>query len=151
MWTHTYIAYMNCACTLIRAQKNDSTMKKKKTLPPAIPCMNLDNIRVSEIRQRKTNTIWYCIYVVSGEKSWFHRNKEKNDGFQRLRVGNRMMQVKEYKVSDIRKTNSEVLIMCSMMTAVSNTALSTGKLLSLSPWSYMHTVNHANCMRWRMC
>ena len=46
-------------------------MRKKETLPFVTICMDLEGITKSD-RQRKTNTVWYRLYVES-KKSQTHR------------------------------------------------------------------------------
>ena len=48
-----------------------STIKKNEIMPFAEAWMNLEIIILSEIRQRKTNIIWYHLYVE------FHKNNTK--------------------------------------------------------------------------
>ena len=40
-------------------------MKKNEILPHAAMWMNLEGIMLNEISQRKTNTVWYHLYVKS--------------------------------------------------------------------------------------
>ena len=40
-------------------------MKKNEILPHAAMWMNLEGIMLSEISPRKTNTVWYHLYVKS--------------------------------------------------------------------------------------
>ena len=42
-----------------------SAIKKNETLPFAATWMNLEIIVLSEVSQKKTNAIWYHIYVES--------------------------------------------------------------------------------------
>ena len=46
-----------------------STIKKNEILPFVATWMDLEGIMVSEISQRKTNTVWYHLYVES-KKYW---------------------------------------------------------------------------------
>ena len=56
-----------------------SAIKKKKILPFAATQMNAD-ITVSEVSQRKTNTIWYHSYVESKKQcKWIHiQNRDRH-------------------------------------------------------------------------
>ena len=40
-------------------------IKKNKIVSFAATWMDLENIRISEVRERKTNIIWYHLYVES--------------------------------------------------------------------------------------
>ena len=40
-----------------------SAMKRNKILPFAATWIDLEGIMLSEISQRKTNTVWYHVYV----------------------------------------------------------------------------------------
>ena len=42
-----------------------SVIKKNEIMPLAATQMDLDIIILSEVRQRKTNIVWYCVYVDS--------------------------------------------------------------------------------------
>ena len=46
-----------------------SAIKKKEILPFAKAWMDLENIMLSKISQRKTNTIWFHSYMESNEQS----------------------------------------------------------------------------------
>ena len=45
-----------------------SAIKKNKILPCTMTSMNLEGSMLTEIRQRKTNTIYYHLYVKSLQK-----------------------------------------------------------------------------------
>ena len=45
-----------------------SALKKKKGLPFDTMYMNLKDIMLSKISQRKINTVWYHLYVASKRK-----------------------------------------------------------------------------------
>ena len=40
-----------------------------------ITCIDLENIRLSEISQRNTNTMWFHLYVKSKKQSKHNRNR----------------------------------------------------------------------------
>ena len=42
-----------------------SVIKKNEIMPLAATQMDLDIIILSEVRQTKTNIVWYCVYVDS--------------------------------------------------------------------------------------
>ena len=42
-----------------------SAIKKNKTMPSAATWMELETLILSEVRNRKTDTIWYHLYVES--------------------------------------------------------------------------------------
>ena len=46
-----------------------SDIKKKKIVPFATVWMDLENIMLSELSLRKTNTIWFHSYVESNKKT----------------------------------------------------------------------------------
>ena len=53
-----------------------SAIKKNEILPFATTWMNLEDIMLSEISQKKANTAWYHLYVESKKKkSQTHRNR----------------------------------------------------------------------------
>ena len=52
--------------------------KKKELLPFAIACMDLESIMLSEMAsQRKTNTIWFHLYVKSNEQNEQKQNRNR--------------------------------------------------------------------------
>ena len=46
-----------------------STIRKNEIMPFAATWMDLEIIILSEIRQRKTNITWYCLYVESKKQT----------------------------------------------------------------------------------
>ena len=60
--------------------------KKNEILPVAATLMDLENIMLREVSQRKTNTVWYHVYVES-KKSY------------------KQMYVAEQKQTQIQKAN----------------------------------------------
>ena len=68
-----------------------SAIKKNETLPFAAMWMDLEGIMLSEISQRKTNTVWYHLYVESKKynrlvnitkKRQTHRYRAQTSGYQ---------------------------------------------------------------------
>ena len=68
-----------------------SAIKKNEILPFAATWMDLEGIILSEIRQRKTVTVWYHLYVESKKynklvnikkQKQTHRHKEQTSGYQ---------------------------------------------------------------------
>ena len=57
----TYIAFRNLHCSL----EYYSAIKKNEIMPFAAPGMDLEIIILSEVRKRKTNTIYHHSYVES--------------------------------------------------------------------------------------
>ena len=53
--------------------------KKKKILPFVTTWMDLESIMLSEISQRKTNTIWSHLYMVSKTQNKWTNNKTETD------------------------------------------------------------------------
>ena len=53
-------------------------------LPFETTWMKLEDIKLSEINQKKSNTAWYHLYMKSKKKKIKRRNREQNDGCQRL-------------------------------------------------------------------
>ena len=47
--------------------KNDDDLKKNEMVPSAVTWMDLEIVIPSEVSQRKTNIIWYHLYVESGK------------------------------------------------------------------------------------
>ena len=66
-----------------------SAIKKKKILPFAATWMDLEDIMLSEISQRKINTIWYCLYVESKkiQQTSEYNKKEADSQIQRQTSG----------------------------------------------------------------
>ena len=56
---------MVCVCVYTHTHTMEcySAIKKKEILPSAATWMDLEGIMLSEISQRKTNSVWYCLYV----------------------------------------------------------------------------------------
>ena len=53
-----------------------SAMKRNKILPFAATWIDLEGIMLSEISQRKTNTVWYHVYVeLENKTSDYKRNR----------------------------------------------------------------------------
>ena len=59
----TEVTYL--ACISISIMEYYLVMRKKEILPFVTTLMDFDSMMLSEIRQRKTNTTWYCLYVES--------------------------------------------------------------------------------------
>ena len=68
-----------------------SAIKKNEILPFAATWMDLEGIMLSEISQRKTNTVWYHLYVESKKynkqmnitkQKQIHRYREQTNGYQ---------------------------------------------------------------------
>ena len=69
----------------------NSTIKKNEILPFAATWMDLEGIMLSEISQRKTNTVWYNLYVESKKYNKLvnvvkqrqnHRYRQQTSGYQ---------------------------------------------------------------------
>ena len=92
-----------------------SAIKKNQILPFAATWMNLEIVILSEVRQRKTNTMWYCLYVESKKKmaqmnlftkqsqrcrkqTWLPR--EKGEGRDKLGVGDWCTLTITYKIDN---------------------------------------------------
>ena len=67
-----------------------SAIKKNEIMPFAATWMELGIIIISEVRQIKTNIIWYHLYVESKETIQMnlftkhtHRNRKQTCGYQR--------------------------------------------------------------------
>ena len=67
-----------------------SAIKKNEMMPFAAMWVNLENIMQSEISQRKTNSIWYHLYMESKKynklvnitkKKQTHRHREQTSGY----------------------------------------------------------------------
>ena len=67
-----------------------SAIKKNDILPFAARSMDLENIMLSGISQRKTNTVWYNLYAESkknttsdyNKKKQTHRDREQSGDYQ---------------------------------------------------------------------
>ena len=59
----TEVTYL--ACISISIMEYYLVMRKKEILPFVTTLMDFDSMMLSEIRQRKTNTTRYCLYVES--------------------------------------------------------------------------------------
>ena len=73
-----------------------SATKKNEIMPFAATGMDLEITILSEVRQRKTNTIRYCLYVESKKMTQMnffmkqnqtHRPREQTYGYQRGKLG----------------------------------------------------------------
>ena len=69
----------------------DSAIKKKEVMPFAATWMDLEGIMLSEISQRKKNTVWYHLHVESKKhnklvnktiKKQTHKYREQASGYQ---------------------------------------------------------------------
>ena len=57
---------------LIYTMENYSAIKKNEIMPLAATQIDLEIIILSEdVRQRKTNIIWYHLYAESKKKNWY--------------------------------------------------------------------------------
>ena len=61
-----------------------SAMRKKEILPFATTWMDLEDIVLSEVSQRKTNSLWSHLHLESKKA---RRNREWHGGFQQLGLG----------------------------------------------------------------
>ena len=78
---------------------------------------------MKKARQRKTNTVWYHLYVESKKKKKTHRSREYNGGFKESREGeHRELLIKGYKLSVIRWVNSDNL-MFNVVNIANNTVI----------------------------
>ena len=68
--------------------------KKDEIIPFAITWMDLHLIMLSEVRQRKTNTIWYHLYVES--KIWYKWTYPQNRN-RLMGIENRLMVAKGWE------------------------------------------------------
>ena len=75
-----------------------NSTRKKKILPFATTWMDPEGIMLSEISQRKTNTVWYHLYV-NLKKPYLQKQRD-NGGYQGLRGRqNGEMLVKGHKLA----------------------------------------------------
>ena len=83
---------MNKDVVYVYAMEYHLAIKKNEILPPAVTWMDLEGIMLSEISQRKTNIVWYRLYVESNKiqqtsekkqkKKQTHRYREQTSGYQ---------------------------------------------------------------------
>ena len=57
--------------------KNDSALRKDKILPFVVAQMDLEDIMLSEISQRKIDTIWFYLYVESQKTKQMNKQTNK--------------------------------------------------------------------------
>ena len=72
-----------------------STIKKNEVMPSAATWMNLEIIILIKVSQRKTNTMWYHLYVES--KIWYKSTYLQNRNRFTI-IGNKLMVTKEERV-----------------------------------------------------
>ena len=88
-----------------------SIIRKNEILPFAATWMDLKGVMPSEISQRKTNTVWYHLYVESKKKIQQINEYKKRKQTHRYREQTRSYQEEEergdrkYRGREIRGTN----------------------------------------------
>ena len=110
----------------IHAIEHYSAMRKKETLPFKT-WMKLEDIMLSEVTQRKTNTVWPQLYVESERDGL--RKRERGGGCQSLGLGENGEVLDEgYKFPALRWIHSGDSIF-SLVIMVEKTSLRAWKLL----------------------
>ena len=100
-----------------------SAMRKKEILPFATTLMDLEDTVLSEVSQRKTNSLWSHLHLESKKAK---RNREWHGGFQQLGLGQQERCCLRVQISNMWTSPGDLM---GSMVIMYNTVLYTSHLL----------------------